>query len=52
MLPVQADCLLCMVSIYNQSSSEFKVYAGNMNFCDLASIMNVEILIYAYRNIL
>ena len=28
------------------------VYAGNVNFIGLAGIMSMEILIYAYRNIL
>ena len=39
-------------AICNQSSSEFMVYAGNMNLFDLAGITSVQILIYVYRNIL
>ena len=39
-------------AISNQSSSEFMVYTGNMNFVGLAGIISMEILIYAYRNTL
>ena len=28
------------------------VYTGNMNFVGLAGVMSMEILIYAYRNVL
>ena len=39
-------------TISNQSSSEFMVYMGNTNFVGLAGVMSMEILIYAYRNVL
>ena len=39
-------------AISNQSSSEVMVYAGNMNFFGLEAILSMEIMIYAYRNIL
>ena len=38
--------------ISNQTSSEFVVCTGNMNSIGLAGIMSMEILVYAYRNIL
>ena len=39
-------------AISNQSFSEFVGCTGNMNSIGLAGITNMEILVYAYRNIL
>ena len=42
MLPVQAQTVYCVwYAIFNQSSSEFMVYAGNMNVFGLAGIMSI-----------